>query len=55
MQALLTPIIRHGLAAAAGALLARGFIDASMTDAFVGAGMALANLGWMVVSKRVKL
>lgn len=53
MKTLVMPVIRHGLAAAAGALIARGILDAGAAEAFIGAGLAVVNLGWMIAEKRI--
>lgn len=45
------PIIRHTLTTAAGALVAKGLVDASMTDQVVGALMTLGTVGWSIIEK----
>ncbi len=42
---------RHMLQLGAGALLARGFIDASGVDMVVGAGVSAVTLGWYLVKR----
>jgi hypothetical protein len=54
MMQLLTPVLRHALAAGAGALMARGYIDATGAEMLVGLGLSVANFGWYVVEKKVK-
>lgn len=44
MESLITtavmPVVRHSLTVAAGSLVTKGWLDASMSDTFVGFGLA---------------
>ena len=44
-------VARHILQLAAGALLARGYIDASGVDLVIGAGVSAVTLGWYLVKR----
>lgn len=48
---LVLPIIRHALTTAAGALVAKGLVDASMSDQVVGALMTLSTVAWSIIEK----
>lgn len=44
-------VLRHGVTALAGILVARGYIGDDQTAQLVGAVMALVSIGWSVFSK----
>jgi hypothetical protein len=46
IQTILALIARHALTTIAGFLAARGYIDASGTEAFISAAMLLLGIGW---------
>lgn len=50
---LLTPIIRHGLQALGGFLVAAGWLDDSMSDTFIGLGINAGAFIWWAVEKRL--
>ncbi len=50
-QALAFGLLRHVLQLAAGALVARGFIEASMVESVVGGALALTSAGWYAAGK----
>jgi len=52
--AVLAPLVRHALQALGGFLAARGYIDESMTDAFIGIGVNAFTLGWYLIERRLK-
>lgn len=51
MDPLLLGLLRHGLQLIAGMLVARGYIDASMTDGVVGGVLAIGSAGWYAAGK----
>ena len=46
IQTILAMLARHALTVFAGALAARGYLDSSVTEGFISAGMTLAAVGW---------
>lgn len=48
------PIVRHALQALAGALVAQGYLDASMTEAVIGLGVSAFTLAWWGIEKAIK-
>lgn len=48
------PTIRHGLQVAGGALAAKGFIDESQIEAFIGIGVNVLTAVWMWVDMKKK-
>ena len=51
MQAIILSLIRHGLTAAGGALIAKGYADQAGVDQLVGAVVALAGGAWSIYEK----
>jgi hypothetical protein len=51
MKALVLPLIRHALAASAGALVARGYLDAAGSEMLIGAGLGVANFAWYMIER----
>lgn len=51
---LLVPIIRHGLQALGGFLVAAGYFDESMVDTFIGLGINGGAFLWWAVEKWLK-
>ena len=51
-QTLMVGLLRHGLQLGAGALVARGYLEASMVESVVGAALTLATAGWYVAAGR---
>lgn len=45
-------IVRAGLQGLAGALVAKGIVDASITEPLVGAGLSIAGLVWSYFAHR---
>jgi hypothetical protein len=45
-------LIRHGLTAGAGVLVAKGAVDAGSADVIVGGLMAAVAVGWSYAEKR---
>lgn len=50
---LLVPIIRHGLQALGGFLVAAGWLDESMSDTFIGLGINVGAFLWWAIEKRM--
>jgi hypothetical protein len=48
---LLVPIIRHGLQALGGYLVARGYLDESSSEAFIGFAINGGALAWWAVDR----
>jgi len=46
-------VARHVLTLAAGALVARGYLDGAQAETLIGAGMGLAGVAWAVAAKRL--
>ena len=44
-------VVRHLLGLLAGAAVTNGYMDASLVDTLIGAGMGLATVGWSVIDK----
>jgi hypothetical protein len=44
--------VRMGIQAGAGALVARGFIDNSVSEALIGGLMSLSSVAWWLVWNR---
>lgn len=53
MYRLVTPIIRHILQAIGGALVAAGYLDQSMLEAFIGAGINIGAILWWQIERRM--
>jgi hypothetical protein len=53
MNEYIASLVRHGLTAAGGSLVAKGLITASVFDQAVGAVVVVAGIVWSVVSKIV--
>jgi hypothetical protein len=51
---LFLPIVRHALQALAGALVAQGYLDASMTEAVIGLGVSAFTLAWWGIERSIK-
>lgn len=51
-QTFLALLLRHALGWVAGALLACGYIDSSMTEGFISAGMGLGVVLWSMWQKK---
>lgn len=48
---MLVPLLRHGLQALGGWLAATGYLDESMTEAFVGFGLNAVALAWYLAER----
>lgn len=44
--------LRHLLTVASGVLVTKGYLDASMAEAFVGIATGFVGAGWSAVEKR---
>lgn len=47
-----TPYVRHALQLGAGALVARGIIDASMAELLIGSVASLFSFAWMWFARK---
>jgi hypothetical protein len=48
----ISSVVRHALTLLAGGLIAKGYVDAAMVEAFTGAVVTLAALAWSFYEKR---
>lgn len=53
MQVAVIGALRHLIQLGAGALVAKGVIDAAGVELVVGAGMSLVTLGWYLVERKL--
>lgn len=53
MNDYIASLVRHGLTAVGGSLVAKGLITATVFDEVVGAVVVIAGVVWSVVSKTV--
>ena len=53
MNDYIASLVRHGLTAVGGSLVAKGLITATVFDQAVGAVVVLAGIVWSLVSKTV--
>jgi hypothetical protein len=53
MNEYIASLVRHGLTAVGGSLVAKGLITATVFDEVVGAAVVIAGVVWSVVSKTV--
>lgn len=44
--------LRHLLTIVAGALVAKGYLDAAMVEAFVGIALGIIGAGWSAIEKK---
>lgn len=51
MEALVFGLLRHALQLAAGVLVARGYMDESMTESVVGGALAIGSAAWFAAGK----
>ena len=51
MDALVFGLLRHALQLAAGFLVARGYMDESMTESVVGGAIAIGSAAWFAAGK----
>ena len=49
--ATISALERHGLTTLGGVLMSTGFVGETEAQAFVGAGMTLAGIGWSIGRK----
>ena len=49
--ATVSALVRHGLGIVGGVLMSAGFVSETEAQAFVGAAMALAAIGWSILRK----
>ncbi len=49
--ATISSLMRHGLTTLGGFLMSTGFVGETEAQAFVGAGMTLAGIGWSIMRK----
>ena len=49
--AIISSLVRHGLTTLGGLLMATDFVGETEAQAFVGAGMTLAGIGWSIMRK----
>jgi len=51
MQSTIIALLRHLLTFIGGALVAKGFLDATALQELIGALITMLSIGWMAVSK----